>query len=97
MYSNNYYIPKRCICQAEFGSQIKYYCVYFSYVFINYDRRRYEMKNKKRDYNICNIDITNAVSANECTGLMPSAPKNEYEKQSYFDIVDFSPKSAEKC
>lgn len=55
------------------------------------------MKNKKRDYNICNIDIANAVSANECTGLMPSAPKNEYEKQSYFDIVDFSPKSSEKC
>ena len=33
----------------------------------------------------------NAASATECTGLMARAPENEYEKESYFDIMTFSP------
>lgn len=53
------------------------------------------MKEKKKNYNICSIDITNAVSANECTGLMPAAPSSEEEIESYFQIVNFSPKSVE--
>lgn len=54
------------------------------------------MKKAKKNYNICDIDITNAVSATDCTGLMPSAPKSEAEKNAYFEIMNFSPKSAAK-
>lgn len=52
-------------------------------------------KNKKKNYNICSIDITNAVSTNECTGLMPTAPNSEEEIESYFQIMNFSPKLVE--
>lgn len=32
-----------------------------------------------------------AVSATDCTGLISSAPQNEYEYNSYFDVMTFSP------
>lgn len=40
------------------------------------------------------FDIGNAISSQECTGLIPSAPKTEAEFDSYDDIINFSPKSA---
>lgn len=30
-------------------------------------------------------------SVTECTGLIPSAPENEYELNSYKELFDFSP------
>jgi hypothetical protein len=34
----------------------------------------------------------NAVSHNEATGLIPSAPENEYETESYKSIVEYEQK-----
>ena len=51
---------------------------------------------KKKNYNISNIEILNATSCTECAGLIPSAPKSEEEYNSYFDIMNFSPKQANK-
>lgn len=36
----------------------------------------------------------NAISSQECTGLIPNAPKTEAEYEGYDDIWHFSPKSA---
>lgn len=33
-----------------------------------------------------------SASATECTGLMSRPPENEYERESYFDVMTFSPK-----
>lgn len=37
------------------------------------------------------IDEFSATSATDCTGLIPSAPSNEYELNSYKEILNFSP------
>lgn len=37
------------------------------------------------------IDEIAATSATDCTGLIPSAPSNEYELNSYKEILNFSP------
>ena len=46
------------------------------------------MKTKKTNQDILNsIDYLNqAVSTTECTGLMPTPPQNDYEKESYEEI-----------
>ncbi|MCH5187919.1 MAG: hypothetical protein J1F63_05905 [Oscillospiraceae bacterium] len=33
-----------------------------------------------------------SASPTECTGLMSRPPENEYERESYFDVMTFSPK-----
>lgn len=33
----------------------------------------------------------NSASATECTGLMARAPENDFEYDSYFDVMTFSP------
>lgn len=33
-----------------------------------------------------------SVSSTECTGLFARAPQNDYEYDSYFDVMTFSPK-----
>ena len=40
------------------------------------------------------FDIENAISSQDCTGLIPSAPKTEAEFESYNDIINYSPRSA---
>lgn len=37
------------------------------------------------------FDITSANSVNECTGLIPSAPQNDSELESYQEILPFMP------
>lgn len=32
-----------------------------------------------------------SASATECTGLFARAPRNDYEYDSYFDVMTFSP------
>lgn len=44
------------------------------------------MPKKKIDYHEHNTDLpetTSVASANECTGLMPSSPKSEAERESF--------------
>ena len=48
-------------------------------------------KNIKKDFNFDDFDFLNSTCMTECTGLIPSAPKDENEEESYFDIVKFSP------
>lgn len=40
------------------------------------------------------IDEGNAVSATECTGLIPKAPRNNAELDAYDEIINYSPDSA---
>ncbi len=41
------------------------------------------------------LDVCDAVSSTECTGLIPFAPKAEDELSSYNEIISYSPKSAD--
>ncbi|MCC8169763.1 MAG: hypothetical protein LIO59_05285 [Oscillospiraceae bacterium] len=40
------------------------------------------------------IDEGNAASANDCTGLIPSAPHTREELDAYDEIINYSPESA---
>lgn len=40
--------------------------------------------------------LANSASANDCTGLIPSAPQSEEELQSYKDLYDYSPPEIKK-
>ncbi len=37
------------------------------------------------------FDSFDAVSVTDCTGLIARAPTNEFELDSYYDIMDFFP------
>lgn len=45
------------------------------------------MKPQEEDF-----ECFDSVSVTDCTGLMPRAPENDYEYESYFDVMTFSPK-----
>ncbi len=57
---------------------------------------------KKRKYpehvifrsSMFDFDICNAISARECTGLIPWAPNSEEQLDSYDEIMDYSPETA---
>ena len=55
-----------------------------------------EIKNEKKqsvdDYDY----LSNAASAMDCTGLIPSLPKNDAELESYNDIYQFQPHANRK-
>lgn len=40
------------------------------------------------------FDVTNAISARECTGLIPWGPNSEDQLDSYDELVSYSPESA---
>lgn len=40
------------------------------------------------------FDICNAICDHECTGLIPWGPRNEEQLDSYDEIVNYSPESA---
>ena len=51
-------------------------------------------KNRKHRYvsdYIDNVDICNASSACDCTGLIPSLPESEEELEAYKKMYDFVP------
>lgn len=48
-----------------------------------------EITNNK--YNVNDIDICNACSTSDCTGLVARPPKDEAETASYHDIYTFGP------
>jgi hypothetical protein len=55
------------------------------------------MKKDKNNHIIFNdndLDECDAVSATDCTGLIPSAPNNDEELEAYNEIIAYSPKSA---
>ena len=39
------------------------------------------------------MDIANAVSAYDFTGALPTPPKNEAEKESYLNVLNYSPET----
>ncbi|HHY52845.1 MAG TPA: hypothetical protein GX499_06325 [Clostridiales bacterium] len=47
-------------------------------------------KNESRD-NLAHLDmdVVNAASTTDCTGLIPSAPQNQFEEESYKAIYDY--------
>ena len=54
------------------------------------------MKGKKKmpfceDYNMSKITIDNSASTTDCKGLAPSAQLDDFEHESYSDIVNFFP------
>lgn len=56
------------------------------------------MKKDKNEHIIFNelfdIDEGNAVSATDCTGLIPKAPHTREELDAYDEIINYSPDSA---
>ncbi len=52
------------------------------------DKRK--RKNESRDSLAhLDIDVVNAASSTDCTGLIPSAPQNQFEEESYKAIYDY--------
>lgn len=56
-------------------------------------------KNKSNDHvifteDLFDIEEGNAASATDCTGLIPTAPHTAEELDSYNEIINYSPKSA---
>ncbi len=53
------------------------------------------MKKKKipfsEDYNMSKITIENSSSTTDCTGLIPFREENDFEYNSYSNIVEFFP------
>lgn len=47
--------------------------------------------NSDDKYNVGDIDICNANSTTDLTGLMYRPPMNQYETESYHDIYTFGP------
>lgn len=48
-------------------------------------------KSKKNQELIDSYDyLSNSASANDCTGLIPSAPQSEEELQSYMDVYQYT-------
>lgn len=43
----------------------------------------------KTDKNYDHLDLGNAISANECTGLIQVPPENDDEMESYLSIMDY--------
>ncbi len=48
-------------------------------------------KTKKFSQTLPEIDFLTAASTTDCTGLIPSAPQNDAELDSYMNIMKFSP------
>ena len=49
-------------------------------------------KNPIKEF-LFDMDISNAVSAYDFTGAVPVPPQNEDEKESYLDILNYSPET----
>ncbi len=49
-------------------------------------------KNPKKEF-LFDMDISNVVSAYDFTGAVPVPPQNEDEKESYLDILNYSPET----
>lgn len=54
-------------------------------------------KRHRKNYNICDIELTNAASTMDCTGIVPAAPQSETELKSELGIMNFSPTASEAC
>ena len=50
------------------------------------------MKKKLSSHSLPDEDFLTAASTTDCTGIVPSAPQDDYELNSYLDIMNFSPK-----
>ena len=56
-----------------------------------------EKKGKKSETIIEGYDyLGNSCSATDCTGLIPSAPTSEAERDSYEEVYHYQPKAAPK-
>lgn len=53
-----------------------------------------ENKNEQINLEMLDIEDGNATSVNDCTGLIPSAPRTREELEAYDEIVNYSPESA---
>ena len=54
------------------------------------------MKPPKKINNTIFPDMDTAISATECTGLIPSAPQTDEEYENSLAIMKFSPKDAQE-
>lgn len=52
-----------------------------------------EYKKKPKKEFLFDMDISNAVSVHDFTGAVPVPPQNEDEKESYLDILNYSPET----
>ena len=61
--------------------------------FINKEAKEVSSINEVTDNKYCvgDIDICNACSTCDCTGLVPTPPRNEAEVDSYHEIFTFGP------
>ena len=56
-------------------------------------KRKYPNRVIFRNSNF-DFDVCNAISATDCTGLIPWAPNSEEQLDSYDEIINYSPESA---
>lgn len=57
-------------------------------------KENYKERPPKEDI-MFDLDINNSVSAYEFTGMIPTPPANEEEKESYMNIMEYSPKETD--
>ncbi|MGI6402918.1 MAG: hypothetical protein ACOX0K_01585 [Oscillospiraceae bacterium] len=48
-----------------------------------------QKKNNKDSLAHLDIDVVSAASSMDCTGLIPAAPKNEFEEEAYKSLYHF--------
>lgn len=53
-------------------------------------------KNLKPSQTLLEEDFLTAASTTDCTGIVPSAPQNDFELKSYLNIMKFSPTDVEE-
>ncbi len=63
-------------------------------------KRGDSMKKKKRPHEqmVADIlfDMEEASSVNDFTGMLPTPPQSDYERESYQDILDYTPEPVKK-
>lgn len=62
------------------------------------DKNKKKTKNESQNQDIIdNFDyLSNAASTHDCTGLIPSEPVDDAEREAYEDIYQYLPPAAKK-
>lgn len=58
-------------------------------------KKEYYKKNTPKYKLMTDLDINNCASVNEFTGMIPTPPQSEEERENYMDIMDYSPESVD--
>ena len=51
-------------------------------------RKKQYIPSRNHQDDLRHLDIESVVSSNDCTGLVPSSPTDQSQKEGYQDIID---------